>query len=218
MDANTPQRQSWTDKPFLERLGIVLGILASIAAIVTLGYFVVDRYMKPTPVDATEASTTETYTSQTTMIAKKTEAMTTTEAPIGKIHLGDNVYLDPEVEALGYQLIAYGREIGLIPTPNAFWDVSSDYLVYGCSELISDFDNLGQYQSVIENDFKRLGQINLHEGKLTTPTEYFSVFIQYGGYKIIFRDGYSEFGEYYSDDGDRDEFRIGITRYHLPPQ
>jgi len=58
MDVNTSQKQSFADKPFLERLGILLGILASIAAVITIGYFLYDRYHEPAAIgaDAEEVS------------------------------------------------------------------------------------------------------------------------------------------------------------------
>ena len=78
MDNNTPQKQSWAEKPFLERLGIVLGILASIVAIVTLGYFMVDRYKPSVPADAAEMTTTEETSTETTL-----QSTTTTETITG---------------------------------------------------------------------------------------------------------------------------------------
>jgi len=59
---NIPQKQSWAEKPFLERLGIVLGIFASIAAIVGGIYFLWDRYWPTVPDDAAEVTTVEVAT------------------------------------------------------------------------------------------------------------------------------------------------------------
>jgi len=79
VDENTAQKQSWGEKPFLERLGIVLGILASIVAIIGGIYFLWDRYGPSVPVDAAEVTTVEETTSETSSAQVTTTAETTTE-------------------------------------------------------------------------------------------------------------------------------------------
>jgi len=86
MDENTSQKQSWAEKPFFERLGIVLGILASVVSIIGGIFFLWDRYGPSEPVDATEVTTveeitTEAETFKSTMIEIVTEEETTAKIP-----------------------------------------------------------------------------------------------------------------------------------------
>ena len=78
MDKNTPQKQSWAEKSFLERLGIVLGILASIVAIAGGIYFLWDRYKPSVPVDTADVTTNEETTIKTTTTKPTTSTTTAT--------------------------------------------------------------------------------------------------------------------------------------------
>jgi len=71
VNENTAWKQSFAEKPFLARLGIVLGILAGIAALVTLGYFMIDRCKPPVPDGAAEVATAEAQSSTEAAAAER---------------------------------------------------------------------------------------------------------------------------------------------------
>ena len=79
MSENAPQKQSWAEKPFLERLGIVLGILGSIVAIVGGIYFLWDRYGASVSVDAVEETTVEETTTGVPILQSTTTEPTSDE-------------------------------------------------------------------------------------------------------------------------------------------
>ena len=102
MGENIPQKQSWAEKPFLERLGIVLGILASIVAIVGGIYFLWDRYGPSVPDDAIEVTTAGEITTDavTPLVAQSSITVNDTYLPRLALSFGElkKLLQDPEYE------------------------------------------------------------------------------------------------------------------------